>query len=438
MADSGRVIQMVEKCSGAWEPMHEIEIYGPLQNDPIRFKMVPAGRRSGKTEKFKRYLVIRALYESNKNFFIGAPTVTRVKTLYWNDLMAKIPPGFVRKTTQGAQLIIHLVNGTCIYLLGMDNPKVIEGGDWDGGGIDEWDDIISKHPECWDENIRPALSSRKKQPWIWCLGVPGGLNGYYKMCQDSLSGKWKNSRVYSWHSSLVLSPEEIAEAMATMSPRAFRQEYQANFESVGNRVYEDYSAANHTDFVFSEVLPIIWCHDFNYSPLSSCICQEHNGKIYVVDEIILEGVHPRMAAQEFAARYGKYKNKEIRIYGDVSGHAGQGHAGAISNYQEIRAVLLQAGFTNVQFRIPAENPPLKFRHNAVNAKVNTYSGVRSLLVNPQKCPTVDAGMLTAQFVKGSTELENDSNPTQHVTTGLGYFIAFDAQPQTAGTIKVVR
>jgi hypothetical protein len=92
----------------------------------------------------------------------------------------------------------------------------------------------------------------------------------------------------------------------------------------------------------------------------------------------------------------------------------------------------------VSFKIPGSNPALKVRHKAVNAKVMNFLGERHLMVNPKKCPTLDKGMLTAQFVKGSTELENDKNPTQHITTALGYYIAFESAPQSAGTIKVVR
>jgi len=434
---NSKVAYMLQKFKDAWQPLKEIPIYYQLVNELVRFKLIPAGRRSGKTEKFKRYLVTRSLYEAGKMFFVGAPTRTRVKTLYWNDLLAKIPPGMLdeRGTTKGAELKIRLKNETEIHLLSMDNPKVIEGAPWDGGGFDEWDDIASAHPECWDENIRPALSNASKKPWCWIFGVPGGLNYYYKMVQRVLTEHPKDWAVYTWHSSEVLSADEIEDAMRTLSPRAFRQEYQASFESAGNRIYEDYSHLNHTDWDYNPVLPIIWCHDFNYSPLSSCICQEHNGKIYAVDEIVLESAIARQSAEEFCNRYKDYKRARIIIYGDMSGHAGEKH-GHISNYMEIVQILKQNGFYNVELRVPRDNPALKTRHNEVRAKILNALGMRTLFVNPKKCPTLDDGFFTAQFKKGSTELEDDKNPSQHITTAIGYFIAYEQAPVDAGRMKI--
>ncbi|WP_240444661.1 hypothetical protein, partial [Pseudomonas aeruginosa] len=53
----------------------------------IRFPLVPAGRRSGKTERFKRFLVKQA-YVVVGQYFAAAPTHAQAKKIFWDDLKA--------------------------------------------------------------------------------------------------------------------------------------------------------------------------------------------------------------------------------------------------------------------------------------------------------------------------------------------------------------
>jgi hypothetical protein len=51
----------------------------------VRFPLVPAGRRSGKTERFKRFLVKQANRVPGA-YFAGAPTHDQAKKIFWDDL----------------------------------------------------------------------------------------------------------------------------------------------------------------------------------------------------------------------------------------------------------------------------------------------------------------------------------------------------------------
>jgi hypothetical protein len=52
----------------------------------IRFPVVPAGRRSGKTERAKRFVAKQAMRSANERYFIAAPTRDQVKKIYWADM----------------------------------------------------------------------------------------------------------------------------------------------------------------------------------------------------------------------------------------------------------------------------------------------------------------------------------------------------------------
>ena len=68
-----------------WYPLKPIAEQVRLVNEQKRFKVIPAGRRSGKTERFKRYL---AKYTCNNPsmYFAGAPTFNQAKSIFWQDL----------------------------------------------------------------------------------------------------------------------------------------------------------------------------------------------------------------------------------------------------------------------------------------------------------------------------------------------------------------
>jgi len=55
-------------------------------SDGVRFPVVPAGRRSGKTERFKRFLVKEAGRNAGEMYFAAAPTRDQAKKIFWNDL----------------------------------------------------------------------------------------------------------------------------------------------------------------------------------------------------------------------------------------------------------------------------------------------------------------------------------------------------------------
>ena len=57
-----------------------------LIKEKKRFKVVPAGRRSGKTERAKRMLIKAALGNPGEKLFAGAPTRDQAKRIWWEDL----------------------------------------------------------------------------------------------------------------------------------------------------------------------------------------------------------------------------------------------------------------------------------------------------------------------------------------------------------------
>lgn len=411
-----------------WYPLIDHPEQLRLINSNVRYKVVPAGRRSGKTERFKRFIVKKAMTVPNAPFFIAAPTRDQVQRIYWEDIkklsfadqLKKIDPRAVSES----DLVIRYPNGSSVTLIGLDKPARIEGIFWAGGGIDEIADI---KPDAWNLNISPALDTVNPtnpdyRAWCWLLGVPDGLNHYYEIAERAMRDDVLDYDCFTWHSADILPPDVIESAKQRMSPKQFRQEYEASFETASGKIYEDYSNKNKTSEQIASHEKLLWMHDFNYTPMSSAVgVIRNNIDLYLLDEIVLSSAVSRQSALEFVERYKNHQNKDLDLFGDPAGRAGEKH-GHASDYTEMEKVLRQHGW-KVTRKVKARAPSIKDRQNAVRAKILNAAGNISLFVNPSKAKYCDKGLSTVQLKKGSSFIEQDSE-YQHITTAIGYCVEY--------------
>jgi hypothetical protein len=405
-----------------WYKLTPLQVQIDLIYDDVRFKVVPAGRRSGKTERAKRYVAKQAMKNAGERYFIAAPTRDQVKKIYWADMKLLCLSSLHEKAPSETDLILYLNNGTEIHMIGLDRPERIEGILWTGGVIDEIADI---KPEAWDANIRPALDTFNPtrpdyKAWCWLIGVPDGLNHYYDMARYAESGADPDWKLYHWKSSEILPADTIAAAKRQMSAKQYKQEYEASFEGATGRIYEDYDKANHTDARIEPHEQLMWMHDQNYTPLSSAIGVRRGNNLYLLDEIVLTSAVSKQSAMEFVEKFKDHGNKHVLIYGDPAGQAGEKH-GHASDYTDIEDVLKSNGWQYTRKVKPA-HPAIKDRQNAVRAKIKTADGVRSLFVNPVTAKWCDKGLATVQLQQGSTFQEDQKNQYQHITTAIGYLV----------------
>lgn len=402
-----------------WYRLKDTPVQLALVNDVVRFKVVPAGRRSGKTERAKRYLAKQAMRVVGK-YFACAPTHSQAKKIWWADLKLLTFSSTHEKRPSESELIIYLDNDSEIHVFGLDKPARIEGIAWDGGIIDEIADVKEG---AWEAHIQPALDTKNPlrpdyKPWCWLIGVPDGLNHYYERYNYAISANDPEWKVYTWFSSDVLDAETIDARKRQLSNKQFKQEYEASFETASGRIYEDYSTTNHTGETIQPHEALHWSHDQNFTPLSSSISVIRGNNLYLLDEIVLTSAISRQSALEFVERYRDHQNKTVYLYGDPAGRAGEKH-GHKSDYNEIEDVLKSNGW-KVTRRVAKAAPAIKDRQNAVRAKIKSASGTVSLFVNPVTAKWCDKGLSTVQVLEGSAYQEDQKNQYQHITTAIGY------------------
>lgn len=408
-----------------WYPLKVHPVQTRLVTDDVRIKIVPAGRRSGKTERAKRYVAREALRTVNSPYFIAAPTRSQVKQIYWEDMKRLCLTSVLgRDAVSESELTIKIPNGSSVTLVGLDQPQRIEGVFWAGGVVDE---IGNVKENAWPENISPALDTFNPErpnyrPWCWMIGVPEGLNHYYDLAQYAETSGDPDWKLYHWKSADILPPDVIEAAKRRMSLKQYKQEYEASFETASGRVYEDFDRRNLVPDEIKRHEQLLWMHDFNYTPMSSAIGVVRNkDELFLLDEIVLESAVAKQSAQEFVERYKDHENKKILIYGDPAGRAGEKH-GHPSDYVSMEEVLKKHGW-EFQRQVKPAAPSIKDRQNSVRARICNAFEQRRLFVNPSKAKYCYKGLSTVQLKKGSSFMEEDSQ-YQHITTAIGYCIDY--------------
>ncbi len=407
-----------------WYPLIEHPVQTRLITEDARFKVVPAGRRSGKTERAKRFVAKIAMANAGEMYFIAAPTRDQVKKIYWQDMKRLCLTSLASKSPSETELIIFLDNGTQIQLIGLDKPERMEGVFWSGGVIDEIADV---KPEAWEANIRPALDTFNPtrpdyKAWCWLIGVPDGLNHFYDMAQYAEYANDNDWQLYHWKSADILPADTIAAAKRQMSAKQYKQEYEASFETASGRIYEDYSAANYTTETIKSHEQLCWYHDFNYTPLSSGIGVIREKSAFLLDEIVLTSAVARQSALEFVDRYKDHQNKHVLMYGDPNGKDGEKH-GQMSDYLEMEKVLREHNWKFTR-RVKPSTMSIKDGQNAVRAKIMNAAGEVSLFVNTIAAPYTHKSLATGQLKKNSTFLEEDSE-YQHIGTAIRYWLDYE-------------
>ena len=203
-------------------------------SDPTRFKIVAAGRRTGKSRLAAWKLILNALQVERGHVFYVAPTQGQARDIMWQTLMELGHE--VIKSAHINNLQITLVNGATISLKGADRPETMRGVSLKYLVMDEYADM---KPSVWEQILRPALADQKGGALF--IGTPMGRNHFYDLY---MYGEMGDDPTYkSWHftsyDNELLDPEEIDMAKKSMSSFAFKQEFMASFAAQGSDIFKE-------------------------------------------------------------------------------------------------------------------------------------------------------------------------------------------------------
>ena len=202
---------------------------------PKRFKVIVAGRRTGKSNLSIKKIIAAGLEAppGSAVLYVG-PTQAQTRQIAWDAIIDQGKE--VIKASHVNSMDITLINGVKIHLRSAENPDTLRGLKLYFVVIDEA--AFIKDNKIWTESIRPALSDLKGQAWF--ISSPSGRNwlyDLYKYALESDDPDWG-----AWHKTTfdnpTIDPKEIEAAKKTLSTFSFKAEYLASFDTSGADVFK--------------------------------------------------------------------------------------------------------------------------------------------------------------------------------------------------------
>ena len=373
----------------------------------------------------------------------GAPTRDHAKKIFWDHLKAMIPPRLIASISE-SELEIRLIHGPRGSVVGMDEPRRIEGQPIDRGYFDE---VAEMKEDTFARHIRPALSTPDRLGGAWFFGVPrighvAGGGKEFKMLADlAKSGKDPDFEYFWWDAEGIVDQKEIEAARATMDPNIFAQEFGAKRVSLTGRAYYGFNRDVHArePLPYKPRNPLLLCFDFNVEPGTAAVGQEHRfrerpterqDRPEVADNItawigevwIPKDSNTPSVCRKLIADWGKHEGP-VWCYGDPAGGARTTKIdGGGTDWTVIRDYLKPVFGDRLSIRGPGTEPSQRLRMNAFNARLRTADGKVHTLFDP-KCAHLIEDCEESTIKPGSDgELHKPSGtPYTHMTDEVGYY-----------------
>jgi hypothetical protein len=342
------------------------------------------------------------------------------RDLMWNPLRALIPRAWLVADPNETRMELETVWGCRFACKSVEHPDRLRGRGPRKIIGDEFQDWKDGH-RIWEEVLMPSLLTTHGRALL--TGTPKSFNHLYdayRKGQDGAPGwaSWQFRTVDAPH----INREELARMRAEMDPRAFRQEFEASFESLAGRAYYAFSRLTHVHPVALEpAVPVCVSFDFNIQPATAVIGQQIGTEARIWREIFVlhaGGEATRASAQTAKSLLDQAGWKgAIRLYGDASGTAGK------TTGPSDHAVIKQV-FPTATWSIPSHNPHPRDRVAAVNARCETMDGGHHLRIDPS-CQSLIKDLEQVIFKRNGDLDAGDEGMLTHISDAAGYWIVKD-------------
>jgi hypothetical protein len=234
-----------------------------------RFKVLLAGRRSGKTYAAAREFIRRIYRDYNATIAAGRrwdpqdrdEETGEVKPFlhYWavapSHEIGKVQRRETFDVIKGEKLIatwhiskkeLWLHGGILIEFKSADKPNALVGAGLNGIWCDE---AARLKPETWTGNLRPTLTD--KRGWALFSTTPLGRNWFDNEIvrradpADEIHDKSYALFQFTSLDNPHLDPQELEDARSQLPPRYFAREYLASRDSFQGQIYDEFSRQTH-------------------------------------------------------------------------------------------------------------------------------------------------------------------------------------------------
>ena len=334
-----------------------------ILNDSSRFKVIVAGRRWGKTILSLMYLLKDAFNPGERRWFI-TPTYRQGKMIVF-PILRQMFAGFKGAKLNESEMSVIFDNGAELAVKGADNEHNLRGVELTKCVMDEMAYI---KPHVWEEIIYPMLATTEGN--VLFIGTPSGYDIMYDLYIRGQGEKdWQSWKFTTLEGGFV-PKEEVERAKKTMDSVIFRQEFEASFETSGNKAAYNFDRNIHCKKANDIPNYLWWGVDFNVDFMTAVLAYQYtDGTIHFFDEIRLKNSN----TEELAIKM-KEIAPNVECYPDPAGKA-RSTTSRRSDHQ----ILRDHGFLIIAKK---SHPSHIDRLNALNRKLKDAEGNVGMTVDP--------------------------------------------------------
>lgn len=384
--------------------------YDFFEDDDSKFLHLSGGYGAGKTLSLNYKIIKLSILNRPHDGGILCPSFTDMKRDVLPSMIDILDKHSIPYDWHGTDHTLKLPWSTgCIRFLTAE--KKLRGGNLAYIGVNELGLI---QLERYLEAIARVRIKDAKNPQIVSSGTPdmGIASPYYEIFVDK---PWKGSRILymDTRDNAHNLNEGYIEALYNSYPKVLLDAYLSGaFVNLsGNRFYYCFDPSKHC--VAHNPDPQLPFHigiDFNVSPMTASIWQEHGEKLVALDEIYLDNLDGYKTENLVEAMKSRgYLPNNCFLYPDPSGNS-RSTKGFPDN-----EIMRRAGY---QVRTKATAP--RFRERQINMNARFEKGL--LEIHPTKCPMLKRDFLAVESDPVTLEKKKNNPKLTHMSDGADYMV----------------
>lgn len=414
-----------------YEPLYS---QARFHDSASRFKGFSGPVGSGKSMSLVQEAIRLSVINAGLLGLIGAPTYPMLRDVTQRAIFEELENNSIPFEFRKQENLLTLTDtGSEVIFRSLDKPDRLRGTNLAWYGIDE---LTYCHEEAWlrlQARLRHPLATELCGFGVW---TPNGFDWVYRrfIGPEKLLGY--DAILAQPYENRHLPQDFYATLTNSYDAKFADQEVLGKYLSMNSgKVYHAFDRTVHlTPVSYDARRQLCWSLDFNVNPMCSVIAQIDGNSVYVIDEMVLPNSNTQKACDEFwqriqpwlpSAKERRTEPVSLRVYGDSSG--GSNHTAGQSDYAIIRQFFRRMPELSVTYHVPAANPPVRDRVNAMNAKLKNAAGFIGMLIQPS-CKELATDLEEVIWMADSRgnmtgDIDKRNKKRTHVSDAIGYLAA---------------